>query len=257
MSHRDSRIIKTNSVLPWNGKNIRHSQARMIIKSPSLSLDENYRVRPCALTFGRVQRRNQHDPRGPRDKDGSDYCHTRYSRMSARFFREFREISRRAPSRKSTRAGVQMQTDLSYGVQQEQHDTHASWLPRACLFRVFTSHRDNCDPPDILILSHCTGTSGGCRRTRRVKCCLSYCCPCALSTPRCMTLARRFSRIALSLSYMYVCIYRMRFIYLFHYHRRLLSCIAHFHIKCRHVGSKSKMNIDSCLKELLLLTVCV
>lgn len=31
-----------------------------------------------------------------------------------------------------------MQTDLSYGVQQEQHDTHASWLPRACLFRIFT-----------------------------------------------------------------------------------------------------------------------
>lgn len=41
-----------------------------------------------------------------------------------------------------------MQTDLSYGVLQEQHDTHASWLPRACLFRVFTSHRDNCDFPD-------------------------------------------------------------------------------------------------------------
>lgn len=48
-----------------------------------------------------------------------------------------------------------MQTDLSYGVQQEQHDTHASWLPRACLFRIFTSHSDNCDFPDILILSHC------------------------------------------------------------------------------------------------------
>lgn len=50
-----------------------------------------------------------------------------------------------------------MQTDLSYGVQQEQHDTHASWLPRACLFRVFTSHRDNCDFLDILILSHYVG----------------------------------------------------------------------------------------------------
>lgn len=50
-----------------------------------------------------------------------------------------------------------MQTDLSYGVQQEQHDTHASWLPRACLFRIFTSHWDNCDFPDILILSHCVG----------------------------------------------------------------------------------------------------
>lgn len=48
-----------------------------------------------------------------------------------------------------------MQTDLSLGVQQEQHDTHASWLPRASLFRVFTSQRDNCDFPDILILSHC------------------------------------------------------------------------------------------------------
>lgn len=27
-----------------------------------------------------------------------------------------------------------MQTDLSCEVLQEQHDTHASWLPRACLF---------------------------------------------------------------------------------------------------------------------------
>lgn len=41
---------------------------------------------------------------------------------------------------KCTRAGVQMQTDLSCEVLQEQHDTHASWLPRAYLFRVFTTY---------------------------------------------------------------------------------------------------------------------
>lgn len=74
-----------------------------------------------------------------------------FSLISVRF------SSRTRTGTKPTRAGVQMQTDLSYGVQQEQHDTHASWLPRACLFRIFTSHRDNCDFPDILILSHCVG----------------------------------------------------------------------------------------------------
>lgn len=41
---------------------------------------------------------------------------------------------------KCTRAGVQMQTDLSCEVLQEQHDTHASCLPRASLFRVFTTY---------------------------------------------------------------------------------------------------------------------
>lgn len=35
-----------------------------------------------------------------------------------------------------------MQTDLSCEILQEQHDTHASWLPRACLFRVFTTYED-------------------------------------------------------------------------------------------------------------------
>lgn len=66
--------------------------------------------------------------------------------ISVRLSLDFRHVTRTGI--KPTRAGVQMQTDLSYGILQEQHDTHASWLPRACLFRVFTSHRDNCDFPD-------------------------------------------------------------------------------------------------------------
>jgi len=97
-----------------------------------------------------MRQRNE-DPRSPRDKDGSDYCHIYY------FFESLCRlifVTLRTDI-KSTRAGVQMQTDLSFGVQQEQHDTHASWLPRASLFRVFTSQRDNCDFPDILILSYC------------------------------------------------------------------------------------------------------
>lgn len=57
---------------------------------------------PLALTFGRVHRCNQQDPRGPREQDGSDYCHTRQvsqvssHERSPRLTRDSREISHRA-----------------------------------------------------------------------------------------------------------------------------------------------------------------